>query len=267
MKKLLVSLLLGAMLLALALPVSAAAGGDILMGTPTVDGKLDDIYKQSVSIDSKGSTINKSGAGFDAPEMGGITYLLYDAKYLYICTVVKDAKVIESDDAYIKEANPWKNDTVENYVDWDGKITAAADAYKVAADGYAKKLYGGTSITGGTAKATRTSDGYIVEIAIPNLKKTGDTIVYGLQINNINAADRATALYLRCGFNTHKLSDKKVTLPVVTTAATTKAAAATTAKAAASTTKAAQTADMSVVVALVSVALSSGAVLSIKKRK
>ncbi len=232
MKKLLAALLAASCILASGLSVSAA-GTEILKGTPTLDGKLDDIYKQSVMVDSQGAKLNPvSGADVTkASEMRGITYILYDDKYLYMCTTVTDNTLMTRADSYFATGtNFWQNDNVEDYVDFAAAITAVSDPYKIAGDAWGKKLYGGDSIKDGILKATHADKSYVVEIAIPiQGKKAGDAIVYALQINNQIEAEGAKMVYLRTTPTKYTLSSKSVELPKAaeTAAASTAKAAAT----------------------------------------
>lgn len=248
-----------ALLLCLSLAICAgaqtlAADPEILKGTPTIDGKLDDIYKQSISVTNDASVKLNGTDVAKAAEMKGTAYLLYDDNFLYMCTEVNDATLMTRTDEYFKEANNWKNDAVENYVDFTATISAVSDPYKIALDAYAKKIYGGDSIKNAKYAATQGKETYTVEIAIPiQGKKTGDVIIYALQVNNQVVAEGTSMVHFRTNPVKYTLSSKSVTLPKVET------------KVVETTTASAKTADPAVF-ALIAAAVSMAGIAVSKKR-
>ena len=85
----------------------------MLKGTPTVDGKVDEIYKQSLTIVYDGDPDkNKSNQQWFVGSM--TTYALYDENYVYVIADVKDDDVVSADKNWIMtNTNPYQNDTVE----------------------------------------------------------------------------------------------------------------------------------------------------------
>ena len=62
------------------------------MGTPVVDGVLDEIYKQSVAV-QLGEPFHTTGDSLDT-DATATAYLLYDADNLYVCVVVNDDDIL-----------------------------------------------------------------------------------------------------------------------------------------------------------------------------
>ena len=205
---------------ATAISVSAKnTAGEVKYGTPSIDGKLDEIYKSSASTslkdnffypwsESKEDEIVKEQADASAE-----TYFLWDEDYFYTCTVVKDNDVFAKDPTYYTTPYPWQDDGVELYLDYkDESFTLHNDA-----NGIIMYAYGGSS--GGTKAfadvkgigadfghpaipntevkskyvTALTDDGYIIETALA-LKndakfKAGDIMKCALQVNDIYSSE------------------------------------------------------------------------------
>lgn len=260
MKKFLALLILGLFVFS-AIPANAAAT-DVLKGTPQIDGVLDEIYTQSVSYSiTTENQVYNSGAEYADTDIKGTTYILYDGKYVYTCTVVTcSSKIDTAGDAYITTdggTNPWMNDAAENWFELDGT------KYKISLDAYGKRLFGDPEVKGtegyiGVAKITDT--GYVIELAVPYAGKADVQIGYTLQVNDligtgIVAIGSQTPVY-------YKLSATEVTYPKPETAApTTEAPAEVTTV----VTTAAQTADITAVLVLVSLFALAGVVVLRRK--
>ncbi len=258
MKKILALAAALVLLLLCAVPVFAV-DAKVLKGTPVVDGKLDDIYKQSgtLSIDSSmyiWGTKDKSKAT-------SISYYLWDNDYLYVCTVVQDTTIVDTG-----IVSKWMADAVEMWITVNGaKSKSSVDAFNHA-------MYGDTPMTGGKQATTRAASSYIVEISIPLSKlgkiADGSKLAVSMQINDFwNKAPTGAADGVAYG--SQKMGDNLVfsntagNVETTAAATTTKAAATTAAKAA--TTAAAKTADVSVVIAAVLVSAAAAAVVLKKK--
>lgn len=260
MKKIIVSIVLAAMLLALAMPFSVSAVDiEALKGTPVIDGKLEDFWKQSGKIETGGAPFyTAGGATATDSKASAVTYFLYDDNYFYLATVVSGDTTMSKKG----EGKQWKQDAAEYWINiTTGKMKFANDAFN-------QGIYGDNStdaklLEGCKSATSQTKDGYIVEFAVPiSGKKAGDSIMVSCQFNDLlDPPEKIVAFGKQSCDDKVTLSSKAVELPVETTAAATKAAAE---KAPAA---AAQTADITAVVAIVSMAVSAGAVLSVKKRK
>ena len=253
MKK--IALLVAVLTLVLLCTVSVfATDAKVLKGTPTVDGKLDDIYKQSGSLVVDSSKFVWGTK--DKSKATSTTYYLYDADYLYCCTVVTDNTVVNTGKDI---PSGWKADAIEMWLTVNGKKN------KTSVDVENHTAYGTDPFTGCKQAVVKSSTGYVVELAVP-VKSLG-TIANGtklpisMQLNDFFDAGAADGV----AYGSQKCEDNLVfsdTAVVVTTAATTKAAA--TADAAKATT-AAKTADASVIIAVVATVALAGAVVCKKK--
>lgn len=173
---------------------------EILKGTPTVDGKLDDMYKQSLSMEQgKDPAIWVSNAG-DPDDVKATVYFLHDGEFLYVCAVVTgDSAIIDT------EASGWACDGVDV---WFLTPAAPSDATrtKITLDAFgqaydADNKYIGDHENGLNVDlskiekaAVRTENGYVTEakIPVPYASESEGTIAINLQLNNIYAYDAAS---------------------------------------------------------------------------
>lgn len=271
MKKL--ALVLSVIMLAaliMSLPVSAA-DYKVLVGTPELDGVLDDIYLQSANYTvTTADAVYTSGADYaDVPEFAATTYFLHDLKYLYMCTVVTDAKVVSVGESTIKANGEytWQNDVTELWYSYNG-----SDWAQFNYDAFGLQLGMSTSFgldrgAGYDGRATITDTGYITEVRLPLIDMNyGSTIYQNTQVNNIVEATAASIVCIGSQKGTDHLltlSDQQVEIIVevddeeVDEAATEDVAAAEAPK------TSAKTADAAVLLAVVGI-LGSGIVVSKK---
>ena len=186
-KKFLVSALLSLSVLGGAMSLQAASD-KILVGTPTIYGKVDEIYTKSLTLETgKG----KNAYDTEWADANGKIYFLYDDKYLYICADIKDDDVLSRGADYVKGENPWENDCCEFRLSLDGGTTTikvGIDAYGLRAYGlkaneeivdYSKIVY----------KTTHTDTSYVIEAAIPCTEgvldmKSAGKLGFKLQLND-----------------------------------------------------------------------------------
>lgn len=257
------------LLVALALLLgSAVKAADVKVnyGTPTIDGKLDDIYKTSASV--KLSTAKLAAKDMTECEVSAVGYYLWDEKYVYLCVVVNDKTLTTRGESYCTTAsknNPWQNDVVEAYYNIGDGV------YKIALDAYGYKLFGakivsGTDYTpaaGILGKATKGTDTYTVEFAVPASLKAGGSVGFSVQVCDIKKAEGEPyyAAGIQKADTTFTLGEKP--------AATTAKPVATTAKAAAATAKAAapQTADPTAAFVLAAVGTAAAPALALSRKK
>ena len=99
-------------------------GNNIAYGTPTVDGYLDDAYRNSVHI-TLSSAVTDGDYKDPTTNTSGSAYLLWDEQYLYIYVIVHDTTLRTRGIDYITQkynegkGNPndlWRTDAVESYV-------------------------------------------------------------------------------------------------------------------------------------------------------
>ncbi len=115
----------------------------VLKGTPTLDGVLDDAYLSSAHFatlavendpdaiaaavkDADDHTIvltKHAGDGSTSANKFGASaelYYLWDNDYVYLCVVVKDETKFPRSEDYVKQKNPWINDAIEFYYFFGG---------------------------------------------------------------------------------------------------------------------------------------------------
>jgi endo-1,4-beta-xylanase len=171
----------------LAAPVVVSKTGSAVMGTPVVDGKTDGVWSKAavyrtdtVSIGEKAAT-----AKFQ---------VLWDSSYLYVLATVTDKALSAAN------ANPWEQDSVEVFLD---QLNSKTPSYQKE-DGQYRISYKNVITVAGNADpktmktaATVTSDGYIVEIAIPFtvvMPKAGDKIGFDFQVNDDDGSGKRTGI-------------------------------------------------------------------------
>ncbi len=182
MKKILCFLLIACLSLGIIGVASvSAADNEVLMGTPIVDGQLDDMYKESLTIVLSGEPEDNA---FGSPNAEGFVasatvYALYDSDFVYLCAVVTDDDVVQPDDSYYDTFNANGFDGIEfrlNFAD----CTDSSKQFKVTADAHTqvRHTYGEDArgcftiqpaicdITRVVAESTLTDDGYIIEVAV-----------------------------------------------------------------------------------------------------
>lgn len=183
MKKLSVLFLSALLAAACAIPAHAA-DVEALTGTPNIDGKLDEIYTQSGTIVTDGDSFYNWGDDKSKGTSTATSYFLHDDKYLYICTVVHDETIVETE-----LPSNWKADGVEHWF-----ITSDGDKQHVSRDAFDKFFYGGATIVSEDdckSKATIDGDTYTVEMAIPlsAIEVTNNEISLSIQFNDLFTAD------------------------------------------------------------------------------
>lgn len=170
----------------LVLPVSAAEevthSSMILMGTPTLDGKVDDIYKNSWTFITGTTEENAyDGVGTDYYNWDGETwatsYILYDESFIYLCHEVVDGDVTSQGEDRVTEPsgsnappfnNPWnRSDNVEvrlNFGGSDFKVGVDCNGYLAWGLPNNKDSLDYSKIEW---KTSLTDTGYIIEVRFP----------------------------------------------------------------------------------------------------
>ena len=184
MKKLFTLIMAGLLTAAIIAPASAAGANEILKGTPTLDGQLDDIYTQSAVYTITEDQVNYPWGGAEIqPYDGAASYFLWDDNYLYVCTVNKD----DTPMTLALAEKGWQNDAAEMWFTDEGllhKIHASADGnFFLGTDADGVTAY---DFEGAKSAASFTADGWCVEVALPlNDLAAGREFSYSLQVNNI----------------------------------------------------------------------------------
>ncbi|MFD0693671.1 endo-1,4-beta-xylanase [Paenibacillus sp. GCM10027628] len=160
-------------------------------GTPTIDGKMDDIWNTATPIDISVTQAGNTKTGAHMP--AATARMLWDNANLYVLAqVTKDP----SEPLDKGNANPWEQDSVEVFVDLTNGSSAmysnAAGHYRVRYDGFATVDAGMTDNQGVATTMTSATSvneakySYTVEMKIPFVQITpavGTNIGFDAQVN------------------------------------------------------------------------------------
>ena len=191
MKKILALIFALVMILSLTLVPVGAAENEALKGTPVLDGKLDDMYKQSFKTTVDTSNVLWVPVASEDKVVADV-YFLHDGEYLYVAAkVTGDSAVVDTG------LKTWCADSIEVWFsDVDNYFS------KVPMPAFNTTLPGGAISDGEnqlgvpfskvSMAATQYEGGYIVEVKLPipyyDLS-TKDSVGINLQLNNVYAAD------------------------------------------------------------------------------
>lgn len=243
--------------------VSAASTFEAASGTPTIDGKLDDAYKAAQEIKIN---VKTSGNG----KTSGTARCLWDSKNIYVYFDVTDPVISEK----ANQSAYYQTDSVEFFIDLSGtpgditKInagqwTAQAPIPDAKGDWQGRGQHRDVNVKNGSYKSVKTANGYAVEMQIPwgdkYVPKVDAEIKVAFHINSdedgkdgregeyFAGTDQGNAWSESGKYDTLILTAKKYEAPKKETSPA--------------------TADIGLVAAVASLALSGAAVLSLKKRK
>jgi len=226
MKKLIAMLLCIAVVLSLSTVAFAnEAAPEILKGTAVVDGKLDDLYKDSLSL-VQGKT-PEIWVQNDTDNVEATVYFLHEGGYLYVCAVVTgDSAVVDTG------AAGWACDGVDV---WFLTPNAPTDPTrtKITLDAFGQPYdednkYIGQHENGLNVDlskiekaATRTDNGYITEakIPVPYASESEGTIAINLQLNNVYDPANPTPNDGKFGFYGAQFATAPTTIVLSDTAA------------------------------------------------
>lgn len=145
-------------------------------GTPTIDGEIDAIWADANVLD-----INTYSMGAGAT---GTAKVLWDEDYIYVLAEVKDPVLSAA------SPNTYEQDTVEIFLDENNHKTTAYESDDIQArTNYLgeKSVTDGLSADAFISAAATTSDGYLVEFAIPTTLggfASGQVVGFDAQIND-----------------------------------------------------------------------------------
>ena len=169
MKKLFSIILIACLAMAvMAVAPVSAANDEVLYGTPVLDGKVDDIYKSSLTIEYTNDQSKNAATGSPWNTASAKFYALYDASYVYLVADVTDDDVVSAADSFVYEnGNPYGNDVVEFRLDFNG-----GDAmFKIGVDAFGKRAYTGQpdlcDIETVEYVCTQSDTGYVIEVKVP----------------------------------------------------------------------------------------------------
>ncbi len=145
-------------------------------GTPIIDGKTDDIWADAPEI-----SIDKYSMGSGAT---GTAKVLWDNDNIYVLAQVKDPVLSKA------SSNSYEQDTVEIFLDENNHKSTAYESddiqCRVNYDGE-KTVTDGLSTDRFVSASAKTSDGYLVEFAIPSTLggfSSGQVVGFDAQIND-----------------------------------------------------------------------------------
>ncbi|MBQ8824921.1 MAG: endo-1,4-beta-xylanase [Ruminococcus sp.] len=154
---------------------------EAVKGTPEIDGEIDEIWNTAKSIDVSTYTMG-SGAT-------GTSKVLWDENYIYVLTEVKDSLLSKA------SKNAYEQDTVEVFFDENNNKTSYYESDDIQARvnfDNEKSVTDGLSTDNFISAAKKTSDGYIVEVALPftiSSFKANQIVGFDVQINDDNTGD------------------------------------------------------------------------------
>ena len=176
--------------------------GEILKGTPTVDGKLDGLYKDSLKmVQGKDPVIWVPKEDNDNVE--ATVYFLHDGEYLYVCAIVTgDSAIVDTG------AASWACDGIDVWFllpepNVRTKITLDAFAQPYDEDNkYIGNFENGLQVDVSKVEKAAVRDeanmSYVVEakIPIPYYSESAGTIGINIQLNNVyDPADTGSGAY------------------------------------------------------------------------
>ena len=188
-----------AMLLAASFSIGANAATydtkqtEAIKGTPTIDGKMDDIWKKANKIDV--NMLNKTLIPSNSTTTAE-AYTMWDDQNFYFFAVVKDSHVSDKGGSVAEDKDSVEIQVDEKNSKGKGNVSAgnaAAGCFRVdvngATSGFGDKYNADKSKF--KSAAVKTDTGYIVEAAIPFTSitpKADAVIAMEIQIND-NMAD------------------------------------------------------------------------------
>ncbi|HAJ97241.1 MAG TPA: hypothetical protein DCO72_05845 [Ruminococcus sp.] len=150
-------------------------------GTPKIDGTIDEIWSTAKTIN-----INNYSLGEGAT---GTAKMLWDKDYIYVLAEVKDPVLSKASN------NTYEQDTVEIFLDENNHKTSAyeADDIQVRTNfDNEKSVTDGLSTDAFISATAKTSDGYLVEFAIPSTLggfKANQIVGFDAQVNDDGTGD------------------------------------------------------------------------------
>lgn len=160
---------------------SGAREGKAMHGTPVIDGKIDDVWKNVPALMTDRDVEDENTLTEGQTLSQASVKCLWDEGHLYCLAEVKDDKIsVESFDG-------WDQDSVEFFVD---ENMSKADYYDDDDAQYRTTAEGEESFGDSTdgdsykSKVTKVEGGYIVEASIKLKTKAGKKIGFDAQVNN-----------------------------------------------------------------------------------
>lgn len=168
---------------------------EILKGTPTVDGKLDDLYKESYTFKINNKDFPVLAAAGDTDNLEATLYFLHDGEYLYVCAVVTgDSEIIDTDkswpldgvDVWFLQPDPSSNFRTKITLEAHGSPSGEFNANQHENELYGREPSVDMSKVVNAATQDQATNSYITEakMPIPYASESEGTIVINVQLNN-----------------------------------------------------------------------------------
>jgi hypothetical protein len=155
--------------------------GKAMHGTPVVDGKIDDIWKDVPALMANRDVEIENTLEEGQKLATASIKCLWDDGHLYCLAEVKD------DNIGTESFDDWAQDSVEFFVDENMSKSSPYDdddaQYRTSAEG-SETCGASTNSENYTSKVTKVDGGYIVEACIKMKTEAGKKIGFDAQINN-----------------------------------------------------------------------------------
>ncbi|MBQ8747853.1 MAG: hypothetical protein IJZ08_08320, partial [Clostridia bacterium] len=153
-------------------PIATKPEGTVNYGTPVIDGEMDDIYADTLTIVYDGNLDMNAFKDLGWADAKATVYAMYDEQYVYFYAVVEDDDVYMADASYYEKYNPFGIDAIEFRLNFGGEANQAnqfkitLDAYGVQAFNLWADRYPYTKLD--TYATALTETGYVLELAVPH---------------------------------------------------------------------------------------------------
>lgn len=175
--------------------VPVAPDPEILKGTPVVDGKLDDLYKESYSFTINNKDFASLAAQGDTDDLEATLYILHDGEYLYVCAVVTgDSEIYDTNkswpldgvDLWFLQADPSTNLRTKITLEAHGSPSGEFNANQHENEVFGREPSVDMSKVVNAATQDQAGKTYVTEakFPIPWASESEGTIVINVQLNN-----------------------------------------------------------------------------------
>ncbi len=152
-----------------------------IQGTPEIDGKVDDVWKNAPRFVTTREVPDHNTLGDGQTPSIASVRCMWDEGHLYCLAEVKDDKIS------VESFDDWAQDSVEFFVNPNMSKTGSYDdddaQYRTNANGV-NSCGASNSLDNYTAKTTKVEGGYIVEACIKIETAAGKKIGFDVQVNN-----------------------------------------------------------------------------------
>ena len=155
--------------------------GKAMHGTPVIDGKIDDVWKNVPALMTDREVEDKNELAEGQTVSQASVKCLWDKDHLYCLAEVKDDKIS------VESSDDWDQDSVEFFIDENMSKASYYDdddaQYRTTAGGV-ESCGSSTDSASYKSKVTKVDGGYIVEASIKLKTEAGKKIGFDAQVNN-----------------------------------------------------------------------------------